>query len=247
MNDFYDQLTPFYPLIFEDWDDSIEQQSNQLHALIRKFWPDTESVLDVSCGIGTQAIGLAQKGYKVTASDLSEKEAERARQEADERSLNLDVSVCDMRQAFDHHGSGFDLVISADNSVPHLLNDNDILTAFKQMFACLKSGGGCLITVRDYEKEERGRNLLKPYGVRVEGNKRYILFQVWDFEGDQYSLAFHLVEEDLSTGKAITHTLHSRYYAISTDQLCELMREAGFKNVQRLDNVFYQPVIIGTK
>ncbi|MGI9283053.1 MAG: class I SAM-dependent methyltransferase [Endozoicomonas sp.] len=246
MNDFYDQLTPFYHLIFEDWNGSVERQSAQLKTLIKKHWPETKSILDVSCGIGTQAIGLAQKGYNVTASDLSEKEAERAKQEAERRNLTLAVSVCDMRQAFDHHGTGFDLVISADNSVPHLLNDNDILIAFKQMFACLKPGGGCLITVRDYDKEERGRNLLKPYGVRVEGNKRFILFQVWDFEGDQYSLAFHLIEENLSTGKAITHTLHSRYYAISTNRLCELMTQAGFRDVQRINDAFYQPVLLGT-
>ena len=50
------------------------------------------------------------------------------------------------------------------------------------MTACLSAGGGCLITVRDYEREERGKNLVKPYGVRVENGKRYLLFQVWDFE-----------------------------------------------------------------
>jgi hypothetical protein len=41
--------------------------------------------------------------------------------------------------------------------------------------------------------------------------------------------------------------MRSRGYAISTVRLCELMREAGFGNVKRLDGVFYQPVLVGTK
>lgn len=138
-------------------------------------------------------------------------------------------------------------MISCDNSLPHLLTDEHLLLALQQMRACLSVGGGCIVTVRDYALEERGRNIVKPYGVRIEGGKRYLLFQVWDFEGDQYDIAFFIVEEDLSSGKARTHVMRSRYYAVSTDQLMGLMREAGFGNVRRLDGVFYQPLLVGTR
>jgi hypothetical protein len=111
----------------------------------------------------------------------------------------------------------------------------------------VRPGGGCLVTVRDYAMEERGRNLVKPYGVRVENGKRYLLFQVWDFEGECYDLAFFFVEEDLATHRVATHAMRSRYYAVTTARLCELMCEAGFESVQRLDGVFYQPVLIGTR
>lgn len=107
----------------------MEHQAAMLDALIREIWgDDTASILDVSCGIGTQALGLAKLGYKVTASDLSREEVERAKVEAGRRELKLDISVADMRQAFNHHRREFDLVIPCDNSVPHLLTDEDILT-----------------------------------------------------------------------------------------------------------------------
>jgi len=108
-------------------------------------------------------------------------------------------------------------------------------------------GGGCLITVRDYEREQRGKNIVKPYGVRIENGKRYLIFQVWDFEGDHYDLAFYFVEEDLSTQTVKTHLMRSRYYAVSIATLLELMRRAGFDNVRRIDNAFHQPVLVGTK
>lgn len=247
MSTFYDQLTPFYHLIHQDWNASVHRQGELLSNLIEAQWPGCKSVLDVSCGIGTQAIGLAMKGYSVTASDISEKAIARAAQEARKRGATIKFSVCDMREAFTHHNATFDVVISCDNSLPHLLTDKDLLVALKQMAACVCVGGGCLITVRDYEIEDRGKNLVKPYGVRIESGHRYLLFQVWDFEGEHYDLTFFFVVENLATGAVKTHAMRSRYYAISTGRLCELMQEAGFHNVRRLDGAFYQPVLVGTR
>lgn len=68
-------------------------------------------LLDVSCGIGTQSLGLAGLGYEVTASDLSAESVERAKREAEARELSISFSVADMRQAFERHGSGYDVVL----------------------------------------------------------------------------------------------------------------------------------------
>jgi SAM-dependent methyltransferase len=247
MADFYDQIAPLYHLIHQDWNASLVRQGRQLAALIDSEWPGRDKLLDLSCGIGTQAIALALQGYSVVASDLSANAVARARKEATQRHVDIEFSVCDMRQAHSHHSGGFDVVLSCDNSVTHLLSDHDLLVAFEQMHACLADGGGCLVTVRDYEREERGGNLVRPYGVRIADGKRYLLFQVWDFEGDQYELTFFFIEEDLSTQQVRTHAMRTRYYAISTGRLCDLMREAGFRNVRKIDGAFYQPVLVGTK
>jgi SAM-dependent methyltransferase len=247
MNDFYNDLAPLYHLVYQDWAASLVRQGEQLAALIKAEWPGSHKVLDLSCGIGTQAIGLARQGYSLVASDLSERAVQRAQQESSKHDTTIAFSVCDMREVSAHHGTGFDVVISCDNSVPHLLTDEDLLVAFKEMLACLAAGGGCLITVRDYEREERGKNIVKPYGVRIENGKRYLIFQVWDFEGDHYDLAFYFIEEDLSTATVRTYLMRSKYYAVSITKLLELMRRAGFANVRRIDNAFHQPVLVGTK
>ena len=246
--DFYDDLSPLYHLIFPDWRESVRRQGGQLHQLIQHEWPQAARLLDVSCGIGTQAIGLAALGYQVSASDLSEKAVARAASEAQALGLALTLSVGDMRQARALHGTGFDVVLSCDNSVPHLLDDEEIGAALREMLLCLRPGGGCLISMGDYAVGERGRNIVKPYGARVEEGRRYVLFQVWDFDGaDHYDLCFFVVEEDLVSGVVVTHRMRSRYYAIGTDRLAGLMREAGFANVRRIDGAYYQPVLVGTR
>lgn len=247
MNDFYDQMVPFYHLIFPDWDESIKRQATNLDSLIKEIWGDRIStVLDVSCGIGTQALGLARLNYQVTASDLSAEAVERAKSEAFKRGLKIDFSVVDMREAFIHHHRQFDLVISADNSIPHLLTDEDILAAFRQFYACVRPGGGCLITVRDYDQIERSGVQVKPYNLRVEQSVRYLIFQVWDFQGDLYDLAMYFVA-DQGDDKCTTRVMRTKYYAVSPNKLMRLMTAAGFVEVKRWDDRFYQPVLVGQK
>ena len=245
--DFYDTMAPFYHLIYPDWAQSIERQAVQLDKLIQENWGnEVQTILDVSCGIGTQALGLAQLKYQVTASDLSEAAVERAGQEAQKRGLSIPFSAADMRHAYRHHQKQFEVVIACDNAVPHLLTDADILQAFQEFFQCTRVGGGVIITVRDYQKEER-RTKMKPEGVhRLEDGQRYVLFQVWEFEGDVYEMSMYMVRDD-GSGECRTQVIRAKYYAVGTTRLLELLEAAGFEDVKRVDEAYFQPVLVGTR
>lgn len=244
---FYTELTPLYHLIYPDWNKSMERQASMLDSIIPEMWGDDVSeILDVSCGIGTQSLGLARLGYQVTASDISPDEVERAKAEARKRKLSISFSVADMREAFSHHARQFDVVISCDNSVPHLLTDDDILTAFRQFYSCTRPGGGCIISVRDYEKEDLTGRKVEPYGIREENDVRYFIFQIWEFHGQIYDLSIYFVE-DTGGSECRTRVLRSQYYAVGIAKLIDLMTRAGFDEVKRLDDRFFQPVIIGTR
>ncbi|MCB0167946.1 MAG: class I SAM-dependent methyltransferase [Anaerolineae bacterium] len=245
--DLYDKLAPYYHLIYEDWEGDVALQAAQLASIIKAQWGDNvQTILDVACGIGTQALGLAQRNYQVTASDLSPTALARARQEAEKRGLDISFSIADMRQAYTHHQQQFDVVIAGDNAVPHLLTDDDILQALQQFFQCTRPGGGLILTVRDYDQEERSGIQLKPEGVRIENGQRDIVFQVWAFQGDVYELSIYIVN-DKGGGECVTQVMRGHYYAIGADKLMKLMIQAGFEQVTRLDDVFFQPVLIGTK
>lgn len=59
---FYDAAAPYYHLIHGDWEENIETQSASLDQIIRRRWGNgTRRVLDATCSIGTQALGLAAK------------------------------------------------------------------------------------------------------------------------------------------------------------------------------------------
>jgi SAM-dependent methyltransferase len=246
--DFYDKMAPFYHLIFpQGFDASIERHGSAVDAIIRdNFGPSADTVLDVSCGIGTQALGLALLGYQVTASDLSPKAVARAKQEASRRNLSIDFSVADMREASTLHTRRFHIVLSADNSVPHLLTDDDISAAFNSFYQCSKPGGGCIITVRDYEKEDTLNSNLFTYGLRNQDGMRYLVFQVRDPDGHFLDISMYFVEDDGSDTPK-THVMRGRYYAVTIPRLMQLLESAGFVDVARNDGAYFQPVITGRR
>jgi SAM-dependent methyltransferase len=241
--DFYDQLAPYYHLLFEDWQASIDRQGNWLDAFIRAEWPSTRTVLDAAAGIGTQSLGLAARGYRVTASDISSRAVDRARKEAEVRGLEITAVTADLRALSETHGE-FDLVIACDNSLPHLLSDEEIRLALRECYRCVRPGGGCLFSVRDYGDPGTGSEF-HPYGIRRTAGGPLILFQVWEWDGPCYDVSFYVID-DGPTAPPSTRVFRSRYYAIPPQRLLELMRDAGFENVRRVEG-FYQPVLVGTK
>lgn len=247
LEDFYARLTPFYHLLYPDWEKSIEKQAGALDAIIREVWGEGHKrILDAACGIGTQSLGLAVLGYLVAGSDLSPQAVARARVEAAARDLDIPFTVADMRALSNHHQDQFDIVLACDNALPHLLSDDEILEALRQFYACTRPGGGCIISVRDYESEDRAEETSKVYGLREENGARYLIFQVWDWRGEQYDLSLYFIADD-GGDRAATQVMRAAYYAVGTGRLIELMAEAGFRDVKRLDGVYFQPVIVGTR
>ena len=244
---FYDEIADLYHLIYADWESSIRRQADALDGVLRAaLGQGPHHIVDVSCGIGTQALGLAALGHAVTASDASARAIERARREADERGLEIRFSVADMRRCDRHHEGPFDAVISADNSVPHLLTDAEILEAFRCFHRLTRPGGVTLVTVRDYARESRETPQLRPYGVRTVPGGRYMIFQVWDFVGPVYDVAMYFVRET-ADARAEVRVARARYYAVDTDTLLSLLEMAGFSHAERIDGEYFQPVLLARR
>jgi len=126
VREFYDELAPLYHLVYEDWEASVARQGAALASLIAECWgADARAVLDAALGIGTQALGLIRRGFRVTGSDVSIGAVSRARREAATRDLPLVSLVADFR-ALPVRSAAFDVVLVCDNALPHLDGDADI-------------------------------------------------------------------------------------------------------------------------
>lgn len=94
------------------------------------------TALDVGCGTGRAFRPLLQRGWRVHGCDLSPAMLEIA---AEDSGDEVDLQVADMR-ALPHLGD-FDLVLSLNDSVNYLLDDEDLVAALVGMRRNLRDGG----------------------------------------------------------------------------------------------------------
>ncbi len=243
MNDsFYDALAPYYHLLYQDWEQSIEKQGSAIGALLRENGVAPGSnVLDAACGIGTQTLGLARQ-FSMSASDISTGAIARLDRELLARGLAAATGADDLRVLERVAPQSMDAVIACDNSVPHLLTDAEILQCFRQFARCLRPGGLAVISVRDYANIARISPDVRPYGMRYEQGNRFMAIQVWEWEQEHYDLRMYLTREG-ADGQCTTQCIVSRYFAIEIDRLMSLLEQAGFSDVARRDDVMFQPVL----
>ncbi|MCX5112543.1 class I SAM-dependent methyltransferase [Streptomyces sp. NBC_00378] len=242
---FYDELADDYHLIYSDWDASVRRQGGALDALIGQ---DRAAVLDCSCGIGTQAIGLALHGHRVTGTDLSPRAAARAACEAARRSLSLCTAVADMRRLPIPDGR-FDTVVCADNSLPHLLTEQDVHAALTEMRRVLRPAGLLLVSTRPYDDLLRDRPASAPPQVHrtADGEERTVTFQLWHWhdDGEHYDLEhFQLLP---AGGEWRVQVRRTTYWALGQDRLAGLAAEAGFVDPEwRMpqETGFFQPLLV---
>lgn len=247
---FYDDLAAYYDLIFEDWDASMARQGAAITQLLETELgasgaPGSARLLDAACGIGTQALPLAARGFRVTGRDLSPAAVARMGREAAARQLSVEGGIADMRSIASTVVGPFDAVLAFDNSIPHLLTDTDILTAFRQFKAVLRPGGLCLCSVRDYDQLQRGVPATHPYGERTRGAERFHVQQEWAWDDPMHYDVTFVIERDSPGGPTTVLRTTTRYYAVSVARLVALMDQAGFVDCRRVDGLIYQPVLVG--
>lgn len=241
----YDALAEHYHLLFEDWQRSLVKQGEIISALI----PPPEAcgkVLDCACGIGTQAIGLALRGYDVEGSDVSLLEVQRARRESASRGLSIPFRRDDMRSLAGSSQGQFGCVLALDNAIPHLDSDEDIVMALSAMRRRLRPGGTLLLSIRDYGPLIAARSKSTEPMIFSDGGRRRIVHQVWDWQDDRRYALHIFVTQELDDGAWTSRHFVGGYRAVTVDELADLTERGGLRKVEVLgqaESGFYQPMI----
>ena len=241
--EFYDRLADEYHLIFGSWGEEVKRQGKVLDGLLRsEAERGALSILDCSCGIGTQAIGLSLLGHRLTATDLSPRSIERAKEEAERFGVRIAFGTADFRALEGSVEGTFDAVISCDNALPHMMGRDDLLSAARSIHSKVKEGGVFLASMRDYDellKERPGATTPKVMDT-PEGRRIYL--QVWDWEEDgrAYAVNLFLLSEEAEGWRTVHHD--ARYRAVLRAEL----EEAGFSDIgwkTPAESGYYQPIV----
>ncbi len=137
-------------------------------ALVLREWPHLlpggGTALDFACGLGGNALWLAERGFRVSAWDLSPTAIARLREAARMQGLDLDAQVRDLIALPPSPGS-FDLIL-----VAHFLDRN----LAPSIAAALRPGG--LLFYQTFARESRGSRGPTNPAYRLARNELITLF-----------------------------------------------------------------------
>lgn len=246
-HEFYDQLADDYHLMFRDWWDSASRQGEVLGALLARHGVDPPAaVLDCTCGIGTQALPLAALGYRMVGSDYTAAALARARELADERDIPIRLVEADVRRLGAVIDERFDAVISCDNSLPHLLTDEDLAAALTAVHGRLRPGGRFVASIRDYDALVRDRVAgVMPGVVDIDGEAR-ILGQAWQWSPDMRTVRIHIFILRQLDGEWRSVVRSTTFRALRRAEFTTALRATGFADVEWIEpgpDGYYQPVV----
>lgn len=248
ISEFYDELSAQYHLLYADWDEAVARHGRVFDGLIGAvLGPGPKRILDAACGIGTQAIGLAQRGHQVTGTDLSAGAVARAQREAQRLGVTLAVQVADLRELTEAISGPFDAVCALDNALPHLEGEAEVSQALRGLASLLVPGGLFLASIRDYDAMLQDRPRVEVPRVIDEPDGHRVVFQVWDWAADGGSYRLHLYFVRYRDGRgADTRVFTSRYWPLTRTRLEALLGAAGFTDVawHEPDSTgFHQPIV----
>jgi SAM-dependent methyltransferase len=130
--------------------------------------PDGARVLDCACGTGTLAVGLALRGFEVSASDASEEMVARTRALAAAHGAHVATAT---RAWVDLEGGPFDAVFCVGNSLTHAQQRRAALAGMRRV---LRDGGLLAITSRTWERPQEAEE-----EVVERGGRRARVHRAW--------------------------------------------------------------------
>lgn len=183
-------------------------------------------VLDVPCGVGRHAVGMAERGFDVTAVDATEGYLDAARNHAAETNEAVEFVHGDMREF--RRPETFDAVLNLYTSFGYFEDRTDDERVARNFYESLKPGGRLVMSLTSKEvlagKFEK-RSWEKRDGAYILEHRE--VTDNWSWMTNRWTL--------VGDGDVREFTVSHRLYSAS--ELSELLRDVGFDGVSVYGNL----------
>jgi SAM-dependent methyltransferase len=233
-SEFYDELSSEYADMIE-LSSRIESEIKVFEKIILER--DVKKCLDAGCGVGIHSIILSKLGVDVVGIDISERMIAKAEELAKNFGSTAKFETLDFLRMKDKFKDEFDLVICLGNTLPHLLNERDLLLALRNFHNALKKGGLLIVQILNYDKIIQNEERI----INIRDTKDKIFIRFYDFEptiiGSPSLKVFEIRRDFLKFNVLVINKLENyshklittRIKPIKSEELCRKLNMVGFK------------------
>lgn len=224
----YDEGVENYDLLNEENRKTINMQ---LVEILKQC--GVKTVLDLTCGTGSQVFWLTNNGFEVVGVDVNAAMLNVAIEKA--KSANLDIQFLegDIRNT---HVGEFDAIVTIFNSIGHLTK-SDFEKGIQNIYQNLKTGGLYIFDIFNLDFLLSGANIANFTidWIKEDGNKkvREIQYSTIDDEGILASFTTSIVQDSKNDPQITTGEQTIQVY--NQEQLKELLQKNGFEVVDQTD------------
>lgn len=231
----YEQFAQIYDralneLPYEEWLRYIQR-------IFEAYKTSPKLILDLGCGTGSMTNLMATKGYEMLGVDLSEDMLAIARDKAKEQNVDVIYLNQDMTE-LDLYGT-IDAVISCGDALNYVLDEKDLLAAFKNVNMFLNPGGLFVFDMNTVYKfkEVLGNNT---YAENLDASA--YIWENYFYEEEsinEYEVNIFIQNDDGTFDKT-TEIHHERGYTI--EEIRGLLAAAGMKLEAIYHDGTFEPV-----
>ncbi|AGA90788.1 methylase involved in ubiquinone/menaquinone biosynthesis [Thioflavicoccus mobilis 8321] len=225
------QHRQYTPTLAEHWDDLVGwearlEREGHFYARLLKAH-GCRKVVDVATGTGVNAVGLAQAGFEVTATDGSENMLAKAQENAAAYGVSFaDSRVADWLTLDETLGTEqFDAIVCLGNSFTHLFDHEDRRQALRAFHRVLRPSGMLVIDQRNYDT-------MLDHGYR---SKHEICYTGDGVDVGPVELTPRLAKFEYRFPNGAVFQLNM--YPLRQDYLTHLLEDAGFINAERFGDL----------
>jgi len=236
-SDFYDELSEDYMDMIE-FSSKVESESEIFKTIVSEY--KITRCLDAGCGVGLHSIILSKLGVEVLGIDISASMIEKARELAQRFGVSAEFEVLDFSLIKEKYKEKFELVLCIGNTLPHLINEKDLLIALRNFYNALVPNGILIAQILNYDKIMENEERI----VNVRETPERIFVRFYDFEptivGSPSLKVFEIRKDFLKFNvlivdktKNYSHKLiTTRIKPIKSEDLCRKLRMVGFKEIE---------------
>lgn len=176
MNNGYGRFASFYDGLMQA---DYEKIADRIDEIVMKYYGKRGIFLDVACGTGSLCQKMAEKGYDVIGTDVSQEMLSVALDKKFDSGYNIQYLCQDMRK-IDMYGT-IDTTVCTLDSLNHLENVEDILQTFKRVSLFCEPDG---LFIFDVNTPYKQKNVLGNNTFVFENDEVYCVWQNFLDDGD---------------------------------------------------------------